>query len=1599
VNQPSLPFTIRLANGAGGAVDPNFIPAGTFTVTPQLWDINTNTQPTPRVPVQVSSAVFNPSTLTISAANPSASFRLVTFPNNNPFTDPTALSTSCAVPGCAKYIVYFPDPNGLGAAQGASAGTPNPVWELLYFPIDIKAVEVSIPNFPPTNRVLYVSPSVSAGPTNAISTSSYRYQMRLRRNPQDIAAGGVVITTAVYPRQFTGTPITISPNNGVFTFTGTTTVLEFQIFTQNVQTFAGTSFDIEFAVTTPSAQFSTSVDISGLGTACAVGLGCLLCNPNPASGFTTCNPQRNVIATGFTIQENPIETKISFPNARVAPYVGEPFFFDFSWMPPLATGMTITVSGLYTGETPNAVPVNTVVPAGATSARAGPFTPLPPPNVEPTLESFDLTYSFALLVSGDSSWFGFNINGVRNANVMTVTVFRRYLVASSLSRAAAINTLNVNLASTGVPTPPLCVSLNIPMTTYTGGPANPSLTATPISFVSSTTANNANRWNGLVFNPSVLTFTPTVQTQCFTVAYDVKFKLTPSALGNSAAGTQWVFDVAWQLGGNVKEQYVNPWYCTAPITAPAAVTAYTCSPTGARIVNFPQGFVLIPNPITMWFLDGATNAANSFGQGLGAVGSANALGVVTHATGGNWFVGESRTFVVTTDWPTPNGLTYNLYAPGLTFAAITTSCASLTASCSFAAGAAGSQTQQTHYWNVTASVSGANAIVPGWSNPNVQAQDSDYFRTGVGMEVSGPDSALYQIPAPLPVSVRVRRVYVDNWGPNGITVAIGGSATFSVRVGEPVLRGLTFTPVVSNGNSGALTFTPSSITFTPGQTSVQTIRVTGNLLSGIATQGSPASAVGWNVRFVLSGADQQIFWITTQTDARSIAALDNKVVVYHRASPVITPLDSLPPNTPAGPLYAGVLYGPFRATIAPALATGEQLNIDWSTDDWAFFQNGVQVSRMAFAVGDTHQIFSARPLNVGNTRIFFTLTGTDSWKYGGLAQYNQVGILADNSGFPNSAADGAIGISFNAPLGRHTYTVLGRPVTVSFQSESIDNANAATTVLPQVVLGTRHYGQVVVNYPTAGLIITPVLRTSTAQVVFEPASWNLDNVNNGTVYPFSYTVVSINNFISGPANGATAGLALPLTQNNAIPGVAPPTDAIDISFSLTGAEATVHAAVATASLYVRRRNFLWDVQGGTAATGKTYNRDPITNFNSQSWNNHFVVGRRSRLFTIVVTSPPTNTVTLRLSHPAIQFTPALLSWGPNDVSKSFTFVPISIPPAGDNSGFFEVIVGGPDAQYYDYNNLWDALKNIQILPNLAFSPIPVTYIDQDVTGASVQLVDGLATGAFPYPADRAFSLHMFTPAAQGIQFEPSALSFSSSSSLSQSYVIRQMYPNIVDSVINTALGGDAAAYASGVSGTDSYPIGWGIKFIGTNKFIPITASIVPQEAQRVMVVRYQIIPSFPKTIANVWQPASFNLTRAPLAHLTLVPHQPDRDGPNGQALKYTAGGAAVTSAGARYGSAFATGKIVTDPPAVVFNPGQTISNFQVMAIGHQVASSYYRLDWQLSGHRDDRVCYVESGDQSPALDGPYTFSTYHVASSSVLSVATLAVCVCLMFVV
>jgi hypothetical protein len=332
----------------------------------------------------------------------------------------------------------------------------------------------------------------------------------------------------------------------------------------------------------------------------------------------------------------------------------------------------------------------------------------------------------------------------------------------------------------------------------------------------------------------------------------------------------------------------------------------------------------------------------------------------------------------------------------------------------------------------------------------------------------------------------------------------------------------------------------------------------------------------------------------------------------------------------------------------------------------------------------------------------------------------------------------------------------------------------------------------------------------------------------------------------------------------------------------------------------------------------------------------------------------------------------------------------------------EIVVGGSDAQYYEYTQLWTALSNIVILPNLAWSPIPVTYIDQDVTGMSVQLVDGFSSAQFPYAAINAFSLHMYSPAAGGVSFEPSALTFSPSSGLSQSYIIHHVYPNIVDSVVG--LPHPNAAHNTGAH-SDSYPIGWAIKFVGTNVFIPITRSIVPQEAQRVVVARYQIMPSFPMVIANVWQPASFNLTRAPIAHLTLVPHQPDRDGVNNMANRGTPaapGGAAfgaVVGLPAHYGgAALAAGKIVTEPPVVVFNPGQTVANFQVKAIGLNPSPTYYRLDWQLSGHKDDRVCYIESSDPAPQSNGPYTFSTYHVASASSVAAAVVLIVVAMLFI-
>jgi hypothetical protein len=902
---------------------------------------------------------------------------------------------------------------------------------------------------------------------------------------------------------------------------------------------------------------------------------------------------------------------------------------------------------------------------------------------------------------------------------------------------------------------------------------------------------------------------------------------------------------------------------------------------------------------------------------------------------------------------------------------------------------------------------GTSGIIPGDSF----TPQNDVFKTQINMDWvstgsgNGGDNALYSLPIPISVSVAVRRVYVDGWV--APSVAIGGSFRFDVRLGQPVISSLTLTPVVANGNSGALTFSPLSATFTPGLPSVVTFTVTGNLLS------LPTGS-GWLTRFVLSGADQNLFWVTNPA-----VSIDNFVTVVLRgAAPnpiTITPLDSLVSPTPTtGALYAGILYGPIKIALPGALGAGETVTFSFSSSDWTFYStlSGAPITSVTMTAGQSYALLSARAnptfggANQVVSRIFYSLSGPDAWKYQhpgsyttGVPQQNVVGApattptLLDSLGLPNVAAEPTV-------LGRHTYLVNRRPVVVTFQGESTTlNPNnlvslAGTTTS---VIGVRHYGQVVINFPTAGLTITPAVQAAanSAAVTFEPPSWTLDNVTVGTVLQFNYTVTSFQNFISGAANNngdlaAAAPGSTPLLPNT---GVGAAGNGIQINFALSGVESTLHTlTTASQTLYVVRRNFLWDVNGASpSAALQASAASSVKNLRSLNFNNHFVVGRRSQTFSIVVTTPPTQAVTLTIAHPVIAFSPATLTWGPNDVAKTFTFVPTSIPPAGDLAQQFEIIVGGQEAQYYDYQNLFNVLRNIIILPALSFSPIPVTYIDQAATGMTVQLAQ--ASSSFPYPADRAFSVHIFSPAPQGIHIEPSALPFSPSSAVSQAYSITHVYPNVVDSVINLDLAGPfAAGFASG---TDSYRLGWGIKFIGTNNIIPITNSIVPQEVQRVVVARYQIIPSFPQVLAYAWQPASFNLTRAPIAHMTLVPHQPERDGANGLSQRTSAilGG----TAGPKnvYGAGLAAGKIVTEPPAITFNPGQTVAAFQVRAI-FGAPNQYYRLDWQLSGARDDSVCYVESADSSPAADGPYTFSTYHEASAVAVTGSILALLVCLL---
>jgi len=275
-----------------------------------------------------------------------------------------------------------------------------------------------------------------------------------------------------------------------------------------------------------------------------------------------------------------------------------------------------------------------------------------------------------------------------------------------------------------------------------------------------------------------------------------------------------------------------------------------------------------------------------------------------------------------------------------------------------------------------------------------------------------------------------------------------------------------------------------------------------------------------------------------------------------------------------------------------------------------------------------------------------------------------------------------------------------------------------------------------------------------------------------------------------------------------------------------------------------------------------------------------------------------------------------------------------------------------------------------------------------VENLNVWLAQNLTVG-FTYGAPSSFVIvvEAWSPAGfalHNVYLQPTTLEFtpqsvSSGSFLSQSYSISHVRP-------------------SSFGTYNFYLLRWFLRFAGSypvdgHSGFEITP-YVPLDAQRVLLLRYQIEPQFPNVLNFRWQDAAFNLTRAPVATLTLTPHQSLEDGQTWSAYG---------------GEKTAGGRIVFDPAVISVGPGQTVTNFKVMAIaGNSQREVYYRVQWQLEGFLDDLYTYLDyvfsrsdgpfSSDQetdvffsttNPESSAVSHFATWHVAPAAHLGVSVL----------
>jgi len=346
-----------------------------------------------------------------------------------------------------------------------------------------------------------------------------------------------------------------------------------------------------------------------------------------------------------------------------------------------------------------------------------------------------------------------------------------------------------------------------------------------------------------------------------------------------------------------------------------------------------------------------------------------------------------------------------------------------------------------------------------------------------------------------------------------------------------------------------------------------------------------------------------------------------------------------------------------------------------------------------------------------------------------------------------------------------------------------------------------------------------------------------------------------------------------------------------------------------------------------------------------------VVGVPSQLLSVGTTSSPSLSVTLTpqcgtgpsatftgasSGCPWLSFSPAQLVFNNNDIAKTFTFVPIGIPPNGEEV-YINFAVTGASAPEFDISSgqtqspLPDG-TGITIIPKLNFTPIPPIYIDGSAANLTVSV-----SSPTSYPN---FMILIQAPNDPGVVISPNILPFSAGSTIVSSYRIDHVKTSLVDAGV-----------------THFYKLTWSIKYQGSDKVYALSPVNIPVDVFEVRVIRYAIIPNFPTFLSLNYQLASFNITRRALADISLVPALPaNLNNQNG--LKVPGG------------------RLVFDPPVLVILSNHSTTQFHVKA--DRLADDqaiYLRVDWTTVAHAEDKNCYL-----------PLIY-TWHIAAASSLTLS------------